>query len=202
MGKGANRSDRVGRDLHADLIASQSGEAWYPVHSVQHLHLAVPRLDLEAGRPERPGYATSAALSAATTRSGSKGASAVIDPPAAREPQNGTARFDREPDSCSGSQPAMNRDPRGIVPRRRLSARGIRFDRVGSHDGFNDDAAPDGNRSRAWALVVGAAARDGGHSARKLLSVTSASRAVGAVKTRAGGPAAPAHPRRAKRSSA
>jgi hypothetical protein len=42
----------------------------------------------------------------------------------------------------------MDRDPHGIVPRRRLRTRGMPFERVGAHDDLNDDDAPDGNRSR------------------------------------------------------
>ena len=55
VGEGADWSDRVRRDFDTDLIASQLGKAWYPLHSVQHLHLTVPRLDLEAGRSDQCG---------------------------------------------------------------------------------------------------------------------------------------------------
>jgi hypothetical protein len=48
----------------------------------------------------------------------------------------------------------MDRDPHGIVPRRRLGSRGTLFDRLGAHDDHNDDAAPDGNRSRETCLPI------------------------------------------------
>ena len=74
------------------------------------------------------------ALSAATTRSGSKTGSALIDAPAVREPQCSAARFDHQPDPGAWSQMAMDRDSHGVVPSGRLSWRGMRFDRLGAHD--------------------------------------------------------------------
>ena len=79
-------------------------------------------------------YSTPAALSAATTRSGSNTGSALIDAPAVREPQCSAARFDHQPDPGAWSQMAMDRDSHGVVPSGRLSWRGMRFDRLGAHD--------------------------------------------------------------------
>jgi hypothetical protein len=79
-------------------------------------------------------YSIPEALSAATTRSGSKTGSALIDAPAVREPQRRAARFDHQPDSGAWSQLAMDRDSHGVVPGCGLRSRWRRFDRLGAHD--------------------------------------------------------------------
>jgi hypothetical protein len=187
VGEGADRSDRVRRDFDPDLIASQFGEARDPLHSVQHLHLAVLGLNLEAGRrgecgsgersidrmfpperleafceavhvslirrgndvdvrrgPDNPcaltaspstiTHSTPAALRAATTRSGSKTGSALIDAPAVREPQCGAACFDHQPDSAARSEPTMDGNPHRLVPGGRLGPPWISLDTLVAHD--------------------------------------------------------------------
>jgi hypothetical protein len=74
------------------------------------------RLRERAARPPTIRYRTPAALSARTTRSGSKLPSALNSTAAIREPQRGSAGLDREAQTLLRRQGTMDGDASRIVP--------------------------------------------------------------------------------------